>query len=248
MNTNSNDNSNGGKLLPSVYSILFTERAEQANTIKRAIETGVFLSTKTGKPVKVNSLDSFNRYLRQQHGIIQVGQGYYSDAFVGGEGLSTAEYVLKVKNRDHKKDPWFDVYGPYCYENKPTNQLFPKVLYVGQPSWSDQPMALVEKLRFDYNYVDDVMHQVWDFWDYPYDIVDVMAAAIQMRADRRQQDKAFLEMFDELITELGSNLKDFTEFAKVIASIMPSSDTLDIHGNNMGWRANGELVISDPLG
>lgn len=235
---------------PSLSSLLFLERAEQADIIKRAIESGVFLSTKTGKPVKVNSLGSFSRYLTQQHGRVRVGQGYYSDAYVGGEGLSTAEYVLKVKRRDRARtsDPWFTTYGPYCYENKPTNPLFPKVLYVGQPSWSDQPIALVEKLKFDVYTVQDLVDQ---YVAYPNssNIKRVMrdAVALYSGADNAIIDqKSFRSGFDQLLTELGSNPKDFTEFAHVIVRI-DDLRNLDLHANNMGWRDNGELVISDPL-
>lgn len=232
---------------------MFMERAEQADIIKRSIESGVFLSTKTGRPVKVDSLDSFNRYLKQQHGRVKVGQGYYSDAYVGGEGLSTAEYVLKVKRRERAWtfDLWFDVYGPYCYVNKPTNPLFPKVLYVGHPDWSDQPIALVEKLRFDMSKIQDLVERILRLTG----IQTAMHIAIELYSGSRTSRSSWLDHdkardfklgFDLLLKRLGSNSKDFTEFATVLASIADLRD-LDMHGNNMGWRDNGELVISDPL-
>lgn len=241
------------RTIPSISSLLFMERAEQADIIKRSIESGVFLSTKTGKPVKVNSLDSFNRYLRQQHGRVQVGQGYYSTAYVGGEGLSTAEYVLKVKRRERAwtSDLWFDVYGPYCYENKPTNPLFPKVLYVGQPSWSDQPIALVEKLRFDYSIVEEHVLRIFKLTGVRtamHNAVELYSGTRTLRTSSMGADAAedFKLGFNLLLKQLGSNPKDFTEFATAMAS-MTDLRNLDIHGNNMGWRANGELVISDPI-
>lgn len=236
---------------PSLSSLLFLERAEQADIIKRAIESGVFLSTKTGRPVKVDSINAFNRYLRQQHGRVQVGQGYYSNAYVGGEGLSTAEYVLKVKRweRSWMSDPWFDTYGPYCYEHKPTNPLFPKVLYVGQPSWAeDQPIALVEKLTFDVNTINGLIER-YEAELGGSSIRRIMrdAVALFSGSDNAIIDqKSFRSAFNQLLTELGSNPKDFTEFAHVIVRIANLRD-LDMHGNNMGWRDNGELVISDPL-
>jgi hypothetical protein len=244
---NINSNSNNST---SIYSVLFAERAEQANTIKREIETGVFLSTKSGKPVKVNSLDSFNDYLMQQHGRMWVGKGYYSNAYVGGEGLSTAEYVLKIKSRDHDDaDPWFDAYGPYCYQNKPTNPLFPKVLYVGQPVWSDQPIALVEKLTFDPTKANKLSAQLTGYDN----ILDAMQLAIMIYSGKQEMAGSyalakFPARFDKLLKALGSDVKDFTEFAHVIIDMADSDpDRIDIHENNLGWRDNGELVMSDPL-
>lgn len=242
------------RTIPSISSLLFMERAEQADIIKRSIESGVFLSTKTGRPVKVDSINAFNRYLKQQHGRVQVGQGYYSDAYVGGEGLSAAEYVLKVKRWELAwvSDPWFDTYGPYCYEHKPTNPLFPKVLYVGQPSWAPgQPVALVEKLKFDSSKIQDLVERILRLTG----IQTAMHIAIELYSGSRTSRSSWLDHdkardfklgFDLLLKRLGSNSKDFTEFATVLASIA-NLRNLDMHGNNMGWRDNGELVISDPL-
>lgn len=235
---------------PSISSLLFMERAEQADIIKRSIESGVFLSTKTGKPVKVNSLDSFNRYLKQQHGRVQVGQGYYSDAYVGGEGLGSAEYVLKVKRRARhgETDHWFDTYGPYCYQNKPTNPLFPKVLYIGQPVWSDQPIAFVEKLKFDIDVVTNLVRKHLGSNDPKHMMriaVELYTGTRTFASDMVDKEK-FTARFNLLLNEMGSNSKDFEEFANALVG-MARPSKFDMHGNNMGWRDNGELVISDPL-
>lgn len=78
--------------------------------------------------------------------------------------------------------------------------------------------------------------------------IELYSGSRTSRSSWLDHDKArdFKLGFDLLLKRLGSNSKDFTEFATVLASIANLRD-LDMHGNNMGWRDNGELVISDPL-
>lgn len=243
---------------------LFSEQAGSSfpdeNSVKLAIESGEFV-TGDGQPVLMDSIQTLMQHSEWLG--YDTRDAYRTNLRAGNTSLS--QWHLHTQQWPEEDDR-FEVYYPYCSERKPTNPLFPKVLYAGAPRWAGQSIAFIEPLErgIDPSIVEKAIknsHQPglerFGYDSSRYGLLDLgtiiehaMRTFLGHAASSDSPEEAkFRQSFKGLVMGLGLNVKQFVEFLGVLKDMgAPSRLNVTIDYKTMARRKNGELVMMNPVG
>lgn len=216
------------------------ERREQADTLISAIKLGM---SPGGQ--KFNGTEEFLTWVREIGGK-EIGQGAYAVVYRGAEGKATDNhYVLKLS---YGNDPWRD-YANYCYQHpgiSDENSLFPHVLfYTDTPTWASKGVAILEGLTVNQKRAEKLIGapSIFGFKDTMKRVFKALVPPVGAGDPDDAKDA------ERICEQLGINPQDIISFHHKMVEIFGRTwlRAFDVHSNNIGWRANGQVVFFDPI-
>lgn len=207
------------------------ERTVDAYHVVSALSLGEF-----------DNFEEFERYLLNNYEMETLGSGNFSYArsTTGGK-----DFVLKVSRSplSYKEDAWWD-FAKLARKNSGRNSLYPKIPYIGElPRFEGDEhrigVAIIERLS------------IWARTPTVTNFSSSMIESLFARAFRYtsgptpERLKLLMEHFEIVNNKIITvDLEEVIDFSKGLNSV---SSALDLHDENFGLRADGSLVILDPL-
>lgn len=233
------------------------ERLEQVRSvIIPVLKTGINPNTKK----KFRSEESFMNWLMSDKDlsvwqISNAEAAAYSVAMAGDTSGGAGDgFILKISKDPN--DPWRK-FGKFCYESPDIvdrNPLFPRTMfYTDGLTWSKSAFAVVELLEVDSlkaraltpvmisAYFSETMRLLFSRADNDsnYQRHKIRYPTVDREIDKFMREAGFRSLDD---------VRAFGDVMKQLYGIDGWIDNMDLHGNNVGWRPNGDIVLFDPIG
>lgn len=232
------------------------ERLEQVRSvIIPVLKTGMNPNTKK----KFKNEKSFLDWLMSDKDLsvwqISNAEAAYSVAMAGDTSGGAGDgFILKISKDPN--DPW-QKFGKFCYESPDIvdrNPLFPRTMfYTDGLTWSKSAFAVVELLEVDSlkareltpvmvsAYFSETMRLMFSRADNDsnYQKRKIRFPTIDKELDKFMRQAGFRSLDD---------VRTFGDVMKQLYGIDGWLDNMDLHGNNVGWRPNGDIVLFDPIG
>ena len=214
-----------------------TERTADAYHIVFALKQGDF-----------SSFAEFEKYLNENYEMETLGIGHFSYARAAKGGK---DFVLKVSKSPTKyeDDAWWD-FAHVAQEKSKTNSLFPKVVYLdAQHRFEGDEykigIAILERLT-PWSIATGNEYGSQDYDQASADIERIFYSLNKVKdADQDPAGQARLwNTIENTCLDYNINVEEVIEMNNILSKI---STNIDIHGDNFGYRADGSLVIFDPL-
>lgn len=200
---------------------IIIERTADAMDLANLLRAGSFSDT-----------NELRTYLDKKYSIVEIGEGNFSTAYSGSGGK---DYVFKISHtqEEYINDSWWE-FAEAAKEYASTNSLFPKILYSGELSTDGGNQALGIALLEYVNVGDAGIPR-----SYPYEVLDAIMSS------RPNEKKRILDFLDQSYQHLDAY--QFADFIEKTMRKLSGSPMWDMHKYNCGTRADGSLVVFDPV-
>jgi len=187
--------------------------------------------------------EDLKKFLNQNYKV-EVRTGGFSQVFSGYN--KELEYVLKISG----DDPAFQQYSKIATRYYGTNPLFPKFEFSG--SLVDGTFVyILEAVYVEFEQVKIAKLHAYDLNKLAHLISsNPVSWEEEMIANNEDDELEVLGRVSVGLRNAGSTIGYFEDWCIKCASLLSPRGTAynaDLHGNNMGWRNNGDLVFFDPI-